>query len=46
MDFKGNDDTYITKESSGSNNSDGEKNIIKQSKISFPNEFAKENKIY
>ena len=38
-------DTYITKESSGSNNSDGEKNIIKQSKISFPNESAKENKI-
>ena len=38
-------DTYITKESSGSNNSDGEKNIIKQSKISFPNELAKENKI-
>ena len=38
-------DTYITKESSGSNNSVGEKNIIKQSKISFPNESAKENKI-
>ena len=38
-------DTYITKESSGSNNSDGEKNIIEQSKISFSNESAKDNKI-
>ena len=38
-------DTFITKESSGSNNSDREKNIIEQSKISFSNESAKDNKI-